>query len=1537
MPFSAANTFRFLQACLLQVGQKITCSPCEWPVANDRLKRTLLSIARLSTTRSLAAPIIAFVLIWAPLTDASAQSITSVSFSCGGVDTEDLSAGDVVTVTHSVNQNGTFASALVRTGPNLLYSTVQFQSYIANIPVTRSYTLNATPAPGSLRFAVQFYGTNRTVVCPDETAPVISGIPADITQNTDAGLNTAVVSWSAPTATDNVGVTSFTSTHSPGDVFPVGTTTVSYTAVDDAGNTTVASFDVTVGDAEVPVISGIPADITQNTDAGLNTAVVSWSAPTATDNVGVTSFTSTHSPGDVFPVGTTTVSYTAVDDAGNTTVASFDVTVGDAEVPVISGIPADITQNTDAGLNTAVVSWSAPTATDNVGVTSFTSTHSPGDVFPVGTTTVSYTAVDDAGNTTVASFDVTVGDAEVPVISGIPADITQNTDAGLNTAVVSWSAPTATDNVGVTSFTSTHSPGDVFPVGTTTVSYTAVDDAGNTTVASFDVTVGDAEVPVISGIPADITQNTDAGLNTAVVSWSAPTATDNVGVTSFTSTHSPGDVFPVGTTTVSYTAVDDAGNTTVASFDVTVGDAEVPVISGIPADITQNTDAGLNTAVVSWSAPTATDNVGVTSFTSTHSPGDVFPVGTTTVSYTAVDDAGNTTVASFDVTVGDAEVPVISGIPADITQNTDAGLNTAVVSWSAPTATDNVGVTSFTSTHSPGDVFPVGTTTVSYTAVDDAGNTTVASFDVTVGDAEVPVISGIPADITQNTDAGLNTAVVSWSAPTATDNVGVTSFTSTHSPGDVFPVGTTTVSYTAVDDAGNTTVASFDVTVGDAEVPVISGIPADITQNTDAGLNTAVVSWSAPTATDNVGVTSFTSTHSPGDVFPVGTTTVSYTAVDDAGNTTVASFDVTVGDAEVPVISGIPADITQNTDAGLNTAVVSWSAPTATDNVGVTSFTSTHSPGDVFPVGTTTVSYTAVDDAGNTTVASFDVTVGDAEVPVISGIPADITQNTDAGLNTAVVSWSAPTATDNVGVTSFTSTHSPGDVFPVGTTTVSYTAVDDAGNTTVASFDVTVGDAEVPVISGIPADITQNTDAGLNTAVVSWSAPTATDNVGVTSFTSTHSPGDVFPVGTTTVSYTAVDDAGNTTVASFDVTVFEAIPPTVSISGAQTEFGSLEPITITITYSEPVTGFESTDISVTGGAVTVLAGGPTTYTAEILPSGTGDVSAQVNAGVASDAAGNLNLASNVFNIRSQIVSDTRKAIAGFMLNRASSLAKNQPDITHFLRGYRGSNCNRLSSTATPDSASIDTCISSGDTWASVAGAWSNDESYVLATFGTHTFVSDEFLVGLMFQLDHAETKTIDAVVEGTGWLAGPYFVAKHPVQSLFFEGRLLYGETSNEIHRFDMPSDSFETQRLLANLRVTGEIEQPMATFLPHLDFTYTTDRQKGYIDGFGNYIAPQSIDLTQLTMGIDWLAPIEVSSGTLVLTGGVSGIWSDVRGNTEEFGILANETFSARAEIGFEREFRKGTTLTASAFYDGIGSSASPTYGVSVGLKMSF
>ncbi len=79
-------------------------------------------------------------------------------------------------------------------------------------------------------------------------------------------------------------------------------------------------------------------------------------------------------------------------------------------------------------------------------------------------------------------------------------------------------------------------------------------------------------------------------------------------------------------------------------------------------------------------------------------------------------------------------------------------------------------------------------------------------------------------------------------------------------------------------------------------------------------------------------------------------------------------------------------------------------------------------------------------------------------------------------------------------------------------------------------------DSSIPVITGCPDSMKYTIPQGSSTQVVTWIEPTATDNSGIPPvFTQSHQPGDRFPIGTTQVTYTFSDTAGNEARCIFSI------------------------------------------------------------------------------------------------------------------------------------------------------------------------------------------------------------------------------------------------------------------------------------------------------------------------------------------------------------------------------------------------------------------
>ncbi|MBK8497480.1 MAG: HYR domain-containing protein [Flavobacteriales bacterium] len=534
-------------------------------------------------------------------------------------------------------------------------------------------------------------------------------------------------------------------------------------------------------------------------------------------------------------------------------------------------------------------------------------------------------------------------------------------------------------------------------------------------------------------------------------------------------------------------------------------------------------------ATVTWSPPTMSDNCvgGSMAQTGGQAPGSAFAVGTHTISYTALDAANNAATCSFSITVSDATAPVIS-CPSDIAVNAAAVGCSAVVNYNVPTFSDNCAGATMVRISGPasGSSFPVGTTLVSHRVTAANGMEAECTFWVTVFDAEAPVLAGC-ADVAANSAAGLCTAVVNYPTPTSSDNcancspaapvgatfIGTYDGRSFYLSANALPWGP--ANSAAIADGGHLVVvenAAMNAWLRNAVTTSAgSPIPYWIGLN-DAGtegnyrwtnaISATYLNWGAP-APNNGGPTgnedyvevggtgswndlANTATlryvievESPcitpvlvtgqlsGTSFPVGTTPVKYMSTDAAGNSSTCSFDVVVSDAQDPIVT-CPGSIPPSTPRAHAWPPCHWlSLVTTTDNCGIAPGSLVQNPAPGASVGGTfTVTFTVTDVNGRTGNCSIIASVTDNVPPAFLTCPSNKVRNDSDGDCAENVSWATPTTSDNCSAVSLVRTGpASNSAFPIGTTTITYTATDASGNSSICSFTVTVNDNAAPSVS----------------------------------------------------------------------------------------------------------------------------------------------------------------------------------------------------------------------------------------------------------------------------------------------------------------------------------------------------------------------------------------------------------------------------------------------------------------------------------------
>ncbi|BBQ47791.1 hypothetical protein WP2W18E11_07890 [Acinetobacter pittii] len=639
-----------------------------------------------------------------------------------------------------------------------------------------------------------------------------------------------------------------------------------------------------------------------------------------------------------------------------------------------------------------------------------------------------------------------------------------------------------------------------------------------------------------------------------------------------------------GPHTITVTATDAAGNagtdTAVVTIDTTAPNA--PVLDPINATdpVSGTAEPGSTVTVTYPDGTTATVVAGTDGSWSVPNPGNL--VDGDTVTATATDPAGNTSLPGTGTVSADITPPVVA--LDDVLTNDSTPALTGTVNDPTATVVVNVDGVDYPAVNNGDGTWTLadntlpaltdGPHTITVTATDAAGNagtdTAVVTIDTTAPNA--PVLDPINATdpVSGTAEPGSTVTVTYPDGTTATVVAGTDGTWSVPNPGNL--VDGDTVTATATDPAGNTSLPGTGTVSADITPPVVA--LDDVLTNDSTPALTGTVNDPTATVVVNVDGVDYPAVNNGDGTWTLadntlpaltdGPHTITVTATDPAGNagtdTAVVTIDTTAPNA--PVLDPINATdpVSGTAEPGSTVTVTYPDGTTATVVAGTDGSWSVPNPGNL--VDGDTVTATATDPAGNTSLPGTGTVSADITPPVVA--LDDVLTNDSTPALTGTVNDPTATVVVNVDGVDYPAVNNGDGTWTLadntlpaltdGPHTITVTATDAAGNagtdTAVVTIDTTAPNA--PVLDPINATdpVSGTAEPGSTVTVTYPDGTTATVVAGTDGSWSVPNPGNL--VDGDTVTATATDPAGNTSLPDTGTVSADITPPVVALDDVLT-------------------------------------------------------------------------------------------------------------------------------------------------------------------------------------------------------------------------------------------------------------------------------------------------------------------------------------------------------------------------------------------------
>ena len=960
-----------------------------------------------------------------------------------------------------------------------------------------------------------------TVNSNDTTAPVLNGIPANVTVQCDAVPTIANVS-----ATDNCDTNvsvNFNEERTDGVNINNYTLTRTWSTTDSSGNSSSATQIITVVDTTAPIFNGVPADVTVQCDDVPDTAAV-----TATDNCDTNvsvNFNEERTDGININNYILTRTWSTTDLSGNSSSATQIVTVVDTTPPAIVGQDISVTL-TSNGTVSIVANDVLASGSDNCGTVTYTinqDTFGATDAInsPV---TIQLIGTDTSGNTTTIPVLVTVIDpVPVPSCQNIIVQLDGNGQVSITPQMIDNGSSSV---VGIGSLALDKMNFTCANVGDNTVTLIVTSTLGSSASCTATVTVQDNIAPSVSTQP--ITLELDANGNVVM-----PNNTVSSPVFSEDFTNDSSQLYTSSIT-----------NWNIISGDIDLGN----YISGIPGneiDLEGNNNSVVESKNLISLSP-GNYELTFNYINNNAGSGNSFNVSFGSLINETINSLGSiqSKTISFSIAQNASEkIRWEQFGPAD-RSGTFIGnikLSKIITSYAIDAGnSDNCGVATTSVNKTNFTCSDLGENTVELTVTDVNGNSSSANATVTIVDNIAPQFLTVESHIIYLNENGVATFdPASFNANTVTDNCNVDTITFDKTTFNCNEVGFHTINATATDSSGNTTVGPVNIEVRDEIAPTVitQNIIVDLDVNGNASITPQMVdngTFDNCAFTLSLNISDFTCAQ-------VGNNIVELTAQDQNGVITSANATVTVRDVTLPtaIIQNISIDLDANGNASITPQMIDNGS---SDTCGIASLDVSKDSFNCSNVGDNTVTLTVTDVNGNVATQTAIVAVNDVTPPttITKDITVELDANGAATITPSMVDYGSSDACEfslSLDTTSF-------DCSNVGNNTVTLIATDVNGNTSSATANVNVVDSVLPTVitQSISVDLDDQGNASITKEQIdngsNDACGVASTSIDITSF-------DCSNLGDNTVTLTVTDVNGNTATETAIVTVNDVTPPTL--------------------------------------------------------------------------------------------------------------------------------------------------------------------------------------------------------------------------------------------------------------------------------------------------------------------------------------------------------------------------------------------------------